>query len=122
MTQTRTVKRGFTFGQALIHIIERIKKIPYGTDSIIEVSKISIPIEFLKSHPSPQKMKIHTKFYIDNGYFDKPILVQRHPNKNSDVVFLRDGYIRYRIAILNNIKTVPIRWYNNKGSKWYGYL
>ena len=98
-----------------IHIIESIRREPYGTDDVIEVSRISIPIEFRNSHPSPQKMKLHTKFYIDNGYFDKPILVQKHPNKNSNIVFLRDGYIRYRIAILNNFKTVPIRWYDNKG-------
>ena len=116
-TKTQTVKRGFTFGQALIHIIEHIKKVPYGTDTVIEVSRISIPIEFRNSHPSPQKMKIHTKFYIDNGYFDKPILVQRSPNKNSEIVFLRDGYIRYIIACRNNIKTVPIKWYDNKGDK-----
>jgi hypothetical protein len=117
MTNTQTVKRGLTVGKVLIHIIERIKKVPYGTDDVIEVSRISIPIEFRNSHPSPQKIKIHTKFYIDNGYFDKPILVQKHPDKNSNIVFLRDGYIRYRIAILNNFKTVPIRWYDNKGDK-----
>ena len=115
MTQTRTKESVLKY--LWIHIIQSIKKEPYGTDEWIQTRRIAPPAEFLKSHPSPQKMKIHTKFYIDNGYFDKPILVQRHPNKNSDVVFLRDGYIRYRIAILNNIKTVPIRWYNNKGSK-----
>lgn len=117
MTQTRTVKRGFSLGQALTHIIEYIKKVPYGTDEIIATSRIAPPIEFLNSHPSPQKMKRYTKFYIDNGYFDKPILVQRSPNENSELVFLRDGYIRYIIACKNSFKTVPIKWYDNKGNK-----
>ena len=115
MTQTKT--KGSALKYLWIHIIQSLRKEPYGTDEWIQTIRIAPPAEFLKSHPSPLKMKLHTKFYIDNGYFDKPILVQRHPNKNSNIVFLRDGYIRYRIAILNNMKTVPIRWYDNKGDK-----
>ena len=111
-TRESTLKRNLW-----IHIIEYFRKIPYGTDTVIDVSRISIPIEFRNSHPSPQKMKQHAKFYIDNGYFDKPILVQRNDNnKNSDVVFLRDGYIRYYIAVHNHIKTVPIKLYK-RGNK-----
>ena len=101
-----------------IHIIESIRKEPYGTDSWLELSRIAPPIEFLTSHPSPKKIKRMTKFYIDNGYFDKPITVSRNQmNDNSDIVFLRDGYIRWLIAKRNNMKTVPIKWYNNKGDK-----
>jgi len=100
-----------------IHIIESIRKEPYGTDSWLELSKIAPPIEFLTSHPSPKKISTYTKFYIDNGYFDKPIVVQKNENnKNSDLVFLRDGYIRYLIAVKNNMKTVPIKWYK-RGNK-----
>jgi len=115
MTQTKT--KGSALKYLWIHIIQSLKKEPYGTDEWIQTSRIAPPAEFLNSHPSPQKIKIHTKFYIDNGYFDKPILVQKSPNANSELVFLRDGYIRYIIACRNSFKTVPIKWYDNKGDK-----
>ena len=89
MTQTKTKESVLKY--LWIHIIQSIRKIPYDTDEIIATNRIVPPSEFLNSHPSPQKMKKkYTKYYIDNGYFDKPILVQRYPNENSELVFLRD--------------------------------
>jgi hypothetical protein len=91
---------------------------PYGTEEMLDIKRIAVPLSFIKSKPNPEKIKRMTKFYIDNGYFDKPITVQKNQmNDKSDLVFLRDGYIRYYIAVHNNMKTVPIRWYKKGDNK-----
>ena len=110
-TRESTLKRNL-----LIHIIEYFKKEPYGTDEWIDIKRIAIPIEFATSHPRQEKFDTYMKFYIDNGYFDKPIEVQESPNQNSNLVFLRDSYIRYLIARKMKLKKVPIKWYK-RGNK-----
>lgn len=114
-TQVQTRKSILGFW---VHIIEHMRKEPYGTSEWIDIKRIVIPIEFATSHPSPKKFNTYKKFYIDNGYFDKPIEVQENDNsQNSDLVFLRDGYIRYLIARKMKLKEVPIRWYKKGDNK-----
>ena len=110
-TRESTLKRNL-----LIHIIEYLKRCPYDTEQMMDITRIAIPIEFATSRPRQEKFDTYMKFYINNGYFDKPIEVQESPNQNSDLVFLRDGYIRYLIALKLKLKKVPIKWYK-RGNK-----
>ena len=110
-TRESTLKRNL-----IIHIIEYFKRCPYDTEQMMDITRIAIPIEFATSHPRQEKFDAYLNFYIENGYIDEAIEVQESPNQNSNLVFLRDSYIRYLIARKMKLKKVPIKWYK-RGNK-----
>lgn len=68
---------------------------------IINVNSIKIQDRFKRSKPSPEKIKTHLKYYIENNKFMKPIIL----DENSTLV---DGYITYLIAKLFSYKKIDV--------------
>lgn len=98
--------------KARVDVYQFIRKQPYGTDEVIDIGRIVVSDAFLSSYPSPKKIRTYYDYYDKHGHFDKPIVVQKNPNRdNSDIVFLRDGYIRFGLAHLLHIKKVPVKWH-----------
>ena len=86
-----------------IHIYESIKHEPYGTQNWIPIWNIIVPNYFFRTEPSDKKVITYAQRFIKNGFIDKPITVHKNPNcKNSDIVFLDDGYIRWLLCKTNN--------------------
>lgn len=83
---------------------------PYGTKDIIDIKRIIVSKEFLKSYPSPIKIRKYYDFYNDHKYFDKPIVVRKLSNSSNGRVILVDGYIRFGLAHLMKLKCVPVKW------------
>lgn len=66
----------------------------------ILLSEIIIPKKFRDSVPTAEKLDRVRKYYEDNNCFDKPIVV----DKNNVLV---DNYLRYLVALENEITEVP---------------
>ena len=63
----------------------------YVHNRTVSVSAIRIPRAFQNSPPSAEKVEQCLAFYLDNGYFDREIIL-------TDNNFLVDGYIKYLIV------------------------
>ena len=105
-----------------IHIYERIKHEPYETQNWIPIKNIIVPNYFFRTEPKDEKVITYAKRFIKQGFIDKPITVHKNPNcKNSDIVFLDNGYIRWLLCKTNNqLKHgyVPVKYSDkNKGDK-----
>lgn len=65
------------------------------------IDDIYIPLEFMASHPSKDKIKNCVKYYKKHKKFDKPIVITK-------AGLCIDGYIRYLIALRLGVKRVPV--------------
>jgi len=84
-------------------------KVPEGTEDILNINDIEIPVEFSNSHPSRWKFKKYKEDYLKNKCLDKPITVKKNNNTNNKFK-LNNGYIRYLIFKTMGIKNVPVKY------------
>lgn len=68
---------------------------------LMKVSDIGIKKAFKRTEPREEKMKFCREFYKNNGYIDKPIIVDGRG-------VLIDGYIRYLVLRENNVNEVNV--------------
>jgi len=65
----------------------------------IKVSDVIIPQLFIDAKPKNWKLNRARRYYLDNGIFDKPIVL----NGNT----LVDGYVRYLVAVELGLEEIP---------------
>lgn len=82
-------------------------KVPEGTENILNINDIEIPVDFLNSHPSKWKFEKYKKDYLKNKCLDKPITIKKNSNNKLE---LSDGYIRYLIFKKMSIKNIPVKY------------
>ncbi|MFZ0443592.1 MAG: plasmid stabilization protein [Bacillus sp. (in: firmicutes)] len=83
---------------------EEKPKGPEGTEDFILLKQISVPEEFLNSHPNPVKTQQVMDYVKQTGYLDEPIIINR------DTKGLTDGYRRYIVAKEMKIDLVPVAY------------
>ena len=76
-----------------------------GCEYWIDLKDIDIQIDFLRKHPSKQKMERKWDYYRQTGEFESPILLNRN-------FVLLDGYSSYLIAKTENMHKVPVYFVN----------
>jgi hypothetical protein len=81
-------------------------------NNLVRIEDIKIPSSFSILVPSIEKMKRKSKYFDENGSFDKPITVVPETNEcgKPNKLFLVDGYINYLIALCRNEKYVPVEY------------
>ena len=84
-------------------------KVPEGTEDILNINDIEIPVEFSNSHPSKWKFENYKKEYLKNKCLDNPITVKKNSNTNNKFK-LSNGYIRYLIFKKMGIKNIPVKY------------
>ena len=67
----------------------------------VPLADIKIRYGFQRSQPDEDKQALCFERYIDNGYFDRSIILDDH-------YFLKDGYIAYLVAKALEIETVEV--------------
>ena len=81
-------------------------------DDMVSIEDIIIPPNFANSHTNPRKVRKAIRFYMEHGYFDKPISVipelneQGKPNK----LVLIDGLSRCLAAIELEVDILPAKY------------
>lgn len=60
--------------------------------SLVNISEIVIPNDYLEVNPNPEKVQEKIKCFLQNGKFDKPIKINKETGE------LQDGYTRYLAA------------------------
>jgi len=77
---------------------------PINTQTILPIGSITIPEEFLRTQPKPEKVEAAKAFYTKYGYLDKPIAL----NKDH---LLTDKYARYVAAKELGLNFLPVKIY-----------
>lgn len=67
----------------------------------MKISDIRVKRSFKQTEPGAEKMNFCREFYRDNGYIDKPIIVDGRG-------VLIDGYIRYLVLKENNVNETNV--------------
>lgn len=83
---------------------EEKPKGPEGTEDFVLLEQISVPEEFLNSHPNPEKTQQVIEYVKRTGYLDEPIIINR------ETKILSDGYRRYIVAKKVKLNLVPVAY------------
>jgi hypothetical protein len=88
-------------------IYEWLHKQPYGTEEVIDISKIIIKKSFKLCTPREWKMDRCREAYKKKKFLDEPITIWI--NKYGKYI-LSDGYTRYLLAVENGLDNVPVKY------------
>lgn len=87
--------------------------IPLGTNEIIHIDDIIIPMEYANTKPRTYKVQDAVKYFVKYGVIDKPITVIAETNENGEPpkFILVDEYARY-LALVKwcGFNYVPVRY------------
>lgn len=74
-----------------------------GHEYWIMLDKIIVPDKYKRSHIREEKWRKKLRYWHETGKFESEILL------NKDFVLV-DGYSSYKIAFLNGVDKVPVRF------------
>lgn len=86
---------------------------PIGTNGVVNIKDIIIPVDFNKTHTNINKIRSAIRYYVSLHMLDKPISVIAETNENGkpNKLILVDEYARLLAARdWLGLKFVPVRY------------